>query len=355
MSENNNFLEILDNLRKVDKMNINRFSREELEIMVLVQKEQIEQYDYENRNLNKEISYLKSDPKYLKYLSDFVAIDFETATTGRMACQIGLVVVKNYEIIDEYSFLIQPPGNKYDYNCIMVHRITPNDTFHCPFFYEIWDKIGPIITSAPIVAHNASFDIDVLKKNCEYYNIPVPELTYYCTCAIHNKLSLEETCKLYDIEIGQRHNALYDARSCANLFIKYCKIHTVTDGHSKGDKKNQKVKNDSYFSDPARVLSSEAKVQDLTQVKDKDNFLYNKKIVISGIFERFPSREDLAKLLKSYGADINGSISSKTNLFIFGSDYGPAKMEKAQSLVTNGANLELLDELKLYEILDSLT
>ena len=121
MSENNNFLDILDNLRKVDKMNINRFSREELETMVLVQKEQIEQFDHENRYLNKEITYIKSSPKDLKFLSDFVAIDFETATTGRMACQIGIVVVKNYEIKNEYSFLIQPPGNKYDYIRPMGH------------------------------------------------------------------------------------------------------------------------------------------------------------------------------------------------------------------------------------------
>lgn len=111
----------------------------------------------------------------------------------------------------------------------------------------------------------------------------------------------------------------------------------------------------SFFKDPHREISPETKNQDLSCVNNTSTLFYDKKIVISGIFERFPFREDLAKLLKNYGADINGSISSKTNIFIFGNDSGPAKMEKAQSLVTNGANLEILDEHKLYEILDSLT
>lgn len=115
-----------------------------------------------------------------------------------------------------------------------------------------------------------------------------------------------------------------------------------------------KAKN-GFFKDPNREISSETKSQDLSNINNTSTVFYNKKIVISGIFERFPLREDLAKLLKDYGADINGSISSKTNIFIFGGDYGPVKMEKAQSIIASGANLELIDETKLYDILDSLT
>lgn len=50
--------------------------------------------------------------------TNFTAIDVETATASRMICQIGIVQVEQGNIAREESLLIQPPGNKYDENCI---------------------------------------------------------------------------------------------------------------------------------------------------------------------------------------------------------------------------------------------
>ena len=53
-------------------------------------------------------------------MSNFVAIDFETAIKHHI-CAVGIVTVVNGEIIEEYYSLIKPPNNEYNYYCTQVH------------------------------------------------------------------------------------------------------------------------------------------------------------------------------------------------------------------------------------------
>ena len=113
---------------------------------------------------------------------------------------------------------------------------------------------------------------------------------------------------------------------------------------------NTKVENNGFFfGDPARQLSHDAKIQDLSQVENPDNFFYNKRVVISGIFESYPMREDLALILKKLGADVNTSISKKTDVVIFGNAYGPSKMKKVKELNESGCSIAILNEKELSE------
>ena len=106
--------------------------------------------------------------------------------------------------------------------------------------------------------------------------------------------------------------------------------------------------------DPRRELTSDVKVQDLNSVVNKDTIFYNQKVVITGIFIKFQFREDLAMLLKSYGADINGSISRKTTIVVCGSDFGPAKILKVNELIQSGIDIKVIHETELYSILENI-
>ena len=55
-----------------------------------------------------------------------------------------------------------------------------------------------------------------------------------------------------------------------------------------------------------------------------------------------------------YGADMNTSVSSKTEIFIYGTKPGPSKVEKVESLVSNGFNIMLLSEDEFYQALDDI-
>ena len=59
-------------------------------------------------------------------LRDFTAIDFETANRyPTSACSIGIVVVQDGEITEEFSHLIKPEPYYFNKKFIEIHGITP--------------------------------------------------------------------------------------------------------------------------------------------------------------------------------------------------------------------------------------
>jgi len=160
----------------------------------------------------------------------FTAIDFETATNNRnSACAVGIVTVENGIITDEYYTLIKPPNNEYNRHTIQVHGITPEDTKNAPTFVEIYPEIKKRLQGKIVVAHNESFDRTVLQKTMAEYGLDYSELNisdrWECTmkmCRTNNKYpsgKLDECCAVENIELNH-HEALSDARACAELYLR---------------------------------------------------------------------------------------------------------------------------------------
>ena len=54
-------------------------------------------------------------------MKDFAAIDFETANNERSSvCSVGIVIVRNGEIVDKFYSLIKPEPEYYTYWCSRV-------------------------------------------------------------------------------------------------------------------------------------------------------------------------------------------------------------------------------------------
>jgi len=159
---------------------------------------------------------------------NFVAIDFETATGKRdSACQVGIVMVKDGVIEHEWSTLIKPPGNKYAYFNTKVHGLKSEHTKNAPTFKEVYPEIKRRLKGHLLVAHNESFDRDVLEKTMISNGLDYSELglneKWECTMNKFKKMGyasskLNECCKKHDIEL-EHHEALSDARACAKLFL----------------------------------------------------------------------------------------------------------------------------------------
>ena len=97
-------------------------------------------------------------------MKDFAAIDFETANNERSSvCSVGIVIVRNGEIVDSFYSLIQPGPNYYNYWCSQVHGLCHEDTDDAPVFPKVWAQIEPLIENLPLVAHNKPFDEGCLK------------------------------------------------------------------------------------------------------------------------------------------------------------------------------------------------
>ncbi|MHA6247948.1 3'-5' exonuclease [Pontibacter sp. CAU 1760] len=159
---------------------------------------------------------------------DFIALDFETATPQRDSpCEIGVTVVRNRQLIETRSWLIKPLYYPHfnSFN-IAVHGIRPSDVQHEPDFRELWPELQPYLENQLLIAHNASFDMSVLRKTLATYHIPLPSARYACSLKFSKNIwkgvpryDLKSLCNLHRINF-HHHRAASDAHACASLSLK---------------------------------------------------------------------------------------------------------------------------------------
>ena len=81
-------------------------------------------------------------------LRDFIAIDFETANQHPSSvCSVGVVMVRDGQIVDSFYSLIQPEPNYYSYFCQRVHGISESETDDAPYhqLHYPGDKIVVVV------------------------------------------------------------------------------------------------------------------------------------------------------------------------------------------------------------------
>jgi len=161
---------------------------------------------------------------------DFVAIDFETAHRY-IPCSLGLAVVRNSQIVEVKNWLIKPMCFPYfHFYAQKIHGIHRKDVENEPPFNELWKEIMPYLEGNVLVAHNAVFDVNVLRKTLLYYHLPKPKSRYFCSYQIarkvwseQTKFSLDVLCEQHNIAL-ERHKAEQDAIACAKIFMKELEV-----------------------------------------------------------------------------------------------------------------------------------
>ena len=166
---------------------------------------------------------------------DYIAIDFETANSNLdSACSIGIVGVENDKVLFQKHYLINPLAEFNPYN-IAIHNIRPEDVLNSPTFKEIWEEIKEYFNGV-VIAHNANFDLSVLKKLIEKYELDIPNIKIACTLKISQKLwkGILPNCKLNTVsnylEVDHNHhNALSDVRACKEIFEHLVEEYSIDD------------------------------------------------------------------------------------------------------------------------------
>jgi DNA polymerase-3 subunit epsilon len=157
---------------------------------------------------------------------DFTAIDFETANSSRSsACALGLVEVRAGIITAEHVWLIDPQ-QRFDGMNIAIHGITPSMVHGKPTFRELWPTLEPLLQGQIIVAHNASFDMSVLRYCLDGASLSYPVFQYLCTYLLGKKIlhhlpshKLNVVSEHFGIGL-KHHDALDDARASAAILLK---------------------------------------------------------------------------------------------------------------------------------------
>ncbi|MCY4780822.1 3'-5' exonuclease [Sphingobacterium sp. UT-1RO-CII-1] len=158
----------------------------------------------------------------------FTAIDFELATAAYTSvCAVGIVKVKDGQIIEEFHSLVRPPKNEYMWQTTRVHGIRPKDTSDSPTFLDLYPKIQHYLAGSKMVAHNEKFDREVLMKTMAYYSLDYRSLRlpaiWHCTSKIYRAKGFQKTklnicCRIMGIELNH-HDPLSDAKASAELYL----------------------------------------------------------------------------------------------------------------------------------------
>lgn len=160
----------------------------------------------------------------------YIAFDVETPNryNNRMSA-IGISVIEDGTITEEFFSYVNPE-TYFDYFNIQLTGIDKNTVADAPNFPELWSKIEPIMSSGIIVAHNAVFDMGVLKKCLNDYRIQWKNTAKYCcTVQIGKKIlpgishKLNDLCDYYGIELDH-HKADSDSHACAEILLKYFEV-----------------------------------------------------------------------------------------------------------------------------------
>lgn len=159
---------------------------------------------------------------------NFTAIDFETANADRgSACAVGLIIVEDGKVVGRLSQLIRPEPLHFDPFNVAIHGINADDVADEPTFAELWPALWTHVRG-PLVAHNASFDMSVLRRSLDQSGTAYPETDYFCTRVISRlawprkpTYALDHVARALGISFSH-HDAEDDARACALVAIAAC-------------------------------------------------------------------------------------------------------------------------------------
>jgi DNA polymerase-3 subunit epsilon len=235
--------------------------------------------------------------------------------------------------------------------------MTAETTRDAPEFAEIWHLLEPYLAGRLVIAHNASFDISVLRSGLDCCGLDHPEAAYLCTlqlARIHypdmrsHKLPL--VARRCGIAVSHHHDAVCDAEVTARIALAMCAECGVRD--PLGLAAHLRVRPgqlgcDSH--DPCGYHGdrrASARFGVAVQRAPRDQTLAGLRFALTGSLGRY-SRAEATDELEALGARVTGSVSAKTSFVVAGTDPG-SKLAKALEL-----GVPVLDEAALARTVET--
>lgn len=305
---------------------------------------------------------------------NFVALDFETANSSRASvCSIGLVEYKNGSIYKEYYRLVKPKKNYFASINIRVHGITRADVAEAEEFNSLWEReIRPLIEGKLVVAHNAQFDMGVLRAVLDEYSLSYPMLAYNCTVNISKKTWALPKYNLNVVSdhLGfsfTHHHALEDAKASAHILMCAKEELGAADTKELIDKTgttNGMMYERGY--EPARINKRKRAKKHIakafvaaTNEFDLSHPFYKSTFVFTGKLKRMKREEAIQKVV-NLGGEWQPAVESTTNYIVVADDTykqykageKTSKLERAETLLSQGHPIEIITESKFLQQLN---
>lgn len=313
----------------------------------------------------------------------YAAIDFETATSSRnSACALGAVffevdeVEKVWRFGDVFYELIQPPENDFDFWNIDIHGITPEMTEDADPFDSVWRRFQALLDDHVLLAHNAAFDMSVLRNSADACDFSPNPFRYFCTYRLAKvafptlfSYRLDVLSEHFGLDLEEHHHAGWDALAAAQLSLKICEASEVVDPISASEKLGFRlgvVEADSYspFSNAktshhsGRGGGDHIRFRDLVPSGEIDEThpVFGLSFAFTGTLASMP-RSDAAQLVTDCGGVAHAGPTKKTDFLVVGvtdftkvRDGMSGKMKKALDLADAGSGIEIIDEAAFLQM-----
>ncbi|GAA1697001.1 3'-5' exonuclease [Microbacterium sediminicola] len=159
---------------------------------------------------------------------DFTAVDFETANSSNAsACAVGLARVRGGVVVETEGWLIRPPfphDRFFEINT-RIHGIRAEDVADAPSWDYQLPALRAFLGEDIVLAHNAGFDMSVIKRASEAAGSDCPSLSYACSVQIARRTydlpsyRLPAAAAAAGFEGFSHHDAVADALACAHIVI----------------------------------------------------------------------------------------------------------------------------------------
>lgn len=188
-------------------------------------------YGLEGEMVDDDISVFEGVDEY-DFNSTFIVFDLETtglSPVNDMITEIGAVKIKNMEIVDRFTTLVNP-NMDISYFIQSLTGITNDMVKDSPSIEDVMPDFLEFIEDGVMVAHNANFDIGFLNKKIEQLGL-FADLKSIDTLIISRALfpeskkhTLDVISKKLSIPLLNHHRAVEDAEATANIYIKILEI-----------------------------------------------------------------------------------------------------------------------------------
>lgn len=298
----------------------------------------------------------------IKFPSDYTVIDIETtglSPSWDEIIELSAIKYRNNTLIDEFSTLVKPT-EEIDEFITELTGITNEMLSSAPSIQECIESFFDFIGDDIVVGYNVSFDINFIYDNCvKYLNKPftndfidvmrisrkaLPQLKHH---------RQKDTAKFFQISSLREHRALDDCKTCnecyhsLELFISenisslndFCDLFKKHRSTSHSLAKNIKATTDSF---------------------NEDHPLFEKVCVFTGVLDKI-KRQDAMQIVADLGGIPADSVTKKTNFLILGNndycktikDGKSSKQKKAEKLILEGSDLQIITEQVFYDMLES--
>lgn len=304
---------------------------------------------------------------------DFVALDFETATHQRdSVCEIGIALVIDSVVREQRSWLVKPPGNWFNPMNTRIHGIDANKVANEPEFDVVWQQVEPYLDSAHVVAHNASFDLSVLRHALGRHQIGFPTLGYACSLQVARRAwrgfpsyGLSALSQRFGIRLNH-HAAGSDAEASAHIMLRAMDEYDLSEFEAIEKAFGLRVGRlyAGGYVPSGRIRPQKKKKQrlqdmpiDLSRVS-KQHPLYGKSVVFTGTLKNM-SRTEAQRAVIEVGGHATNFVDSQTHYLVLSekvfSNVGVGvrnnKVSQAEQLTGQGSQVLLITEHEFMSLL----